>query len=171
MKNIGIIGAGGFAREVLWLIEDLELAGRVGAFFESDEIWSDRRILDIPVLPLSQFNPGATELVIGIGNPVARRDIVAALPRETTFPVFVHPSARRSKRIEIGAGTVICAGSILTCDIRIEEHVQLNLATTVGHDCHLQKYVTTAPSVNISGACTLGEATYIGTKEGLIKAL
>ena len=88
MKNIGIIGAGGFAREVLWLIEDLELAGRVGAFFESDEIWSDRRILDIPVLPLSQFNPGATELVIGIGNPVARRDIVAALPRETTFPVF-----------------------------------------------------------------------------------
>lgn len=171
MKNIGIVGAGGFAREVLWLIEDLGLAGRIQAFYESDDIWKDRSVSGIPVLPVSRFVPSATELVIGIGSPAARRNIVAALPAETTFPVFIHPSVQRSRRIEIGAGTVICAGSILTCDIRLDEHVQLNLATTVGHDCHLKRFVTTAPAVNISGACTLGEATYIGTNACLREGL
>lgn len=171
MKNIGIVGAGGFAREVLWLIEDIGLAGRVRGFFESDDIWKDRSVSGVPVLPLSQFDPSATELAIGIGSPAARRNIVAALPRDTVFPVLVHPSVQRSRRVEIGAGTVICAGSILTCDIRLDEHVQLNLATTVGHDCHLKKFVTTAPSVNISGTCTLGEATYIGTNACLREGL
>lgn len=161
-KPIAIAGAGGFAREVLWLLEELGLAGRVAMFCESDEIWRARDVADIPVLPISRL-PHDAHVVIGIGNPAARRDLVAQLPADTHYPTFVHPNVRMGRRVEIGAGSVICAGSILTCDIVLAGHAQLNLATTVGHDCRLERFVTTGPAVNISGKCVLGEAAYLGT--------
>ena len=171
MKRIGIVGAGGFAREVLWLLEDLGLSPRVGAFFESDAVWRERDLAGLPVLPLSRLEPGNWEAVIAIGSPQTRSAIRSALPTETSFPTFIHPSVLRSRSVEIGAGTVICAGSILTCDIRIDEHVQLNLATTVGHDTHLHPFVTTAPAVNISGGCDIGQLCYIGTNACLREGL
>ncbi len=171
MKRIGIIGAGGFAREVLWLLGDLGLAPRVGAFFESDAVWLERDVAGLPVLPLSRLDPSRWEAVIAIGNPQARRAIRSALPRETSFPTFIHPSVLRSSSVEIGAGTVICAGSILTCNIHIDEQVHLNLATTVGHDTRLHPFVTTAPAVNISGGCDIGQLCYIGTNACLREGL
>lgn len=171
MKKIAIIGAGGFAREVLWLIADLDLASNVGGFFESDDIWKERTVSDIPVLPVSRLESNGWEAVIAVGSSAARRSIRDSLPSDLHYPTYIHPSVQRSKRIQIGQGTVICAGSILTCDITIEQHVHLNLGTTVGHDCHLGQFVTTAPSVNISGNCTLGELTYIGTNACLREGL
>ena len=62
-------------------------------------------------------------------------------------------------------------GCILTCDIQLRAHVHLNLHTTVGHDCVLEDFVTTAPAVNISGRCHLGQCTYIGTNASLREGL
>ncbi len=171
MKKIAIIGAGGFAREVLWLIADLGLASKVGGFFESDDVWRERQVCELPVLPISRLESSDWEAVIAIGSPVARRAIRDSLPSDIAYPTLIHPSVLRSTRMDIGAGSVICAGSILTCDITIEEQVHLNLCTTVGHDCHLGQFVTTAPSVNISGNCHLGELTYIGTNACLREGL
>lgn len=174
MKKIAIVGAGGFAREVLWLLTDLGLASRVGGFFESDDVWVEREVSDLPVRPFSSLESAVFEAVIAIGSPAARKAMRDALPSSLHYPVLIHPSVQRSQRIEIGSGTIVCAGTILTCNIQIDEHVHLNLGTTVGHDCHLQQFVTTAPSVNISGNCKIGELTYIGTnaclREGLTLA-
>ena len=161
MKNIAIIGAGGFAREVAWLVEDS--GGRVGAFYESDEVWVQRSVGGLPVLPLSQFDPGKLHAAIAIGNPAARRKLRDLMPADTEYPTLVHPNVVMSRRVQIDKGTIICASSILTCDIVIGQHVHLNLGTTVGHDCRLADFVTTAPAVNLSGNCDLGEGSYYGT--------
>lgn len=171
MKRLAIIGAGGFAREVYWLLEDLGLAGRVDGFYESDAVWQPRRVSGLPVHPLSSFTPGTHEAVLGIGSPAVRARLVGELPADTTYPTLVHPGVQRSRRVEIGNGVVICAGCILTCDIVVGNHVQLNLATTVGHDCRLHEYVTTAPAVNISGGCDIGARSYIGTNASLREGL
>lgn len=161
MNRIGIFGAGGFAREVAWLIEDMGLA--VAAFFESDAVWNARDVAGLPVLPASRFDASSWDAVIAIGNPATRRAVRDGLPRETHYPTLVHPNVARSRRVEIGAGSIVCAGSVLTCDIVLGEHVHLNLLTTVGHDCRLDDFVTTAPAVNISGNCHLGAGSYFGT--------
>ena len=171
MKKIAIIGAGGFAREVLWLITDLGLTPRVGGFFESDDVWKKREVSGIPVLPISSLDENTWEAVLAVGSPTVRKSLRDSLPTSLQYPVLIHPSVHRSTRIEIGAGTVICAGSILTCDIQIDDHVHLNLGTTVGHDCRLGRFVTTAPSVNISGNCSIGDLTYIGTNACLREGL
>lgn len=169
-RSIAIIGAGGFAREVLWLLEDLGVAGQVGGFFETDAHWQARQVAGLPVRPSSQLDI-SWDAVIAVGDPVARDEILKTLPDGIRFPSYIHPSVRRGPRIDLGEGAVVCAGSILTCDINIGRHVHLNLGTTVGHDCILEDFVTTAPSVNISGRCTLGRHTYIGTNACLREGL
>ncbi len=169
-RSIAIIGAGGFAREVLWLLEDLDLSSRVVGFFETDVHWHAREVAGLPVRPASQLDIG-WDAVIAVGDPLGRAGILATLPTGMHFPSFIHPSVRRGPRIEFAEGAVVCAGSILTCDINIGRHVHLNLGTTVGHDCILEDFVTTAPSVNISGRCTLGRHTYIGTNACLREGL
>src|SRR5690349_20285355 len=171
MRSIGIFGSGGFGREVLSLLDDAGLGNRVSAFFETDEIWRDRTVSGLPVLPASQFDPARTEMILAIGNPAGRRSVRDSLPNETHYPTIVHPSVIRGRSVELGKGAVVCAGCILTCDIQIDAHVQLNLCTTVGHDCVLEDFVTTAPAVNLSGRCKIGASTYLGTNASLREGL
>ena len=63
----------------------------------------------------------------------------------------------------IGEGSIITSGVIITCNVKIGMHVQLNLNTTIGHDNIIKNYVTTAPAVNISGSCCIGQNVYLGT--------
>jgi len=68
-----------------------------------------------------------------------------------------------SKWIEIGEGTVICAGNILTTNIVLGKQVQINLDCTLGHDVVLSDYATLAPGVHVSGCVQIGRRAYIGT--------
>ena len=63
----------------------------------------------------------------------------------------------------MGKGVVITAGNIITSQIRIGDHVFLNLGCTVGHDAILERYVNCAPNCNISGNVKLCEGAHLGT--------
>jgi sugar O-acyltransferase (sialic acid O-acetyltransferase NeuD family) len=80
-----------------------------------------------------------------------------------SFETIIHPRVERSNRIKIGIGTIVCAGNILTVDISLGEHVQINLDCTIGHDVVLGDYTTLAPGVHVSGWVSLGKRVYIGT--------
>ena len=163
MKKLGIFGAGGFARETMILLGDLGVADRVQAFYESDDIWRERSLLNIPVLPFSRFEPAESALILAVGNPSVRKAMRQTTPSGTEFPILVHPSVRISSSVEIGEGSIICAGSILTCDIRLGRYVNIDRMSNVGHDCVLGDYATIAPGVTISGNCDIGAECYLGT--------
>lgn len=55
----------------------------------------------------------------------------------------------------------------MTCNIKIGKHAHLNLHTTIGHDCIIGDYFTTAPATNISGNCEFGECVYFGTNSSV----
>ena len=79
------------------------------------------------------------------------------------FETIIHPNVERSKSIEVGNGTVICAGNILTVDINLGEHVQINLDCTIGHDVVMGDFTTLAPGVHVSGWVFFGKRVYVGT--------
>jgi sugar O-acyltransferase (sialic acid O-acetyltransferase NeuD family) len=64
---------------------------------------------------------------------------------------------------EIGKGTIICPGTILTVNIKIGVHCLINLNCTIGHDVVIGDFVTISPGANISGNVTIGNECYIGT--------
>jgi sugar O-acyltransferase (sialic acid O-acetyltransferase NeuD family) len=94
--------------------------------------------------------------------------MVQRLPKETQYFSFIHPSAYvLGYDVIIGKGSIVCAGCILTTNIIIGNHAHLNLQTTIGHDCEIGDYFTTAPGAKISGNCKIYDCVYIGTNASI----
>lgn len=113
-------------------------------------------------------------VIIAIGSPTVKRKLakkIEALVPNVHFETLIHPTAHVTPRVKLGKGTVVSAGSILTTDITVGDHVAINLDCTVGHDAVLHDYVTVNPSVNISGNATIGEGTDLGTSSAVIQGV
>jgi sugar O-acyltransferase (sialic acid O-acetyltransferase NeuD family) len=164
--KIGIIGAGGFGREVFWSL--LPEERKDAMFFVDDEYYT----FGSDTLPLSMFNPNLYKVVVAVGDPCDRKRIIESLPKETVYFTHIHSSVQiLGNDVEIGEGSIICAGSILTTNIKIGKHAQLNLQTTIGHDCVIEDFFTTAPGTKISGNVNIGECVYFGTNSSIKQKL
>lgn len=167
-KRYCIYGTGGFGREVLACLTDMYAPTdykieEIAVFMVADKYYTETKVMGLPVIKESDFSPELYEVVVAIGDPQTRRRVVEGLPKETKFTSIVHPSAVISKWVEVGEGSIITAGTIITCNIKIGRHAHLNLHTTIGHDCIIGNYFTTAPAANISGNCIFEECVYFGT--------
>lgn len=176
MRRIAVYGGGGFAREVAWLVES---CGRVGnekfevvCFIDDDQNLHGTKLNGVSVYSLSdaaKLYPDA-EVISGIGSPTAR-EVVMTNAQLAGFrcATIIHPSVEYSTTWNsIGEGTVICAGSILTVNIGLGKHVQINLDCTIGHDAILGDYTTLAPGVHVSGWVHMGKRVYVGTGANII---
>ena len=171
-KPLLIYGAGGFAREVAWLAEVCQRHGTgvepVG--FIDDAVAMDGTGIPVlnglPVLSLIQACarfPNAS-FVVAIGNPKTREAVSSkALARGLRMTSLVHPGVDLSRFVQISAGVVICAGSVITVNSKLGLGVNVHIGCTISHDTVIGEYVTLAPGARISGAVHLGRRVYIGT--------
>jgi sugar O-acyltransferase (sialic acid O-acetyltransferase NeuD family) len=163
-KHIAVYGGGGFAREVAWLAQSLDQ--NVVCFIDDDEAKWNTTLNGIPVWGIDEAQQKFPDVYVvgGIGDPRTRQIVMEKAHRagfQTT--ALIHPNVEYSNTIDVGDGTVICAGNILTVNITIGRHVQINLDCTVGHDVIMEDYSTLAPGVHVSGWVHLKERVYIGT--------
>ena len=112
-------------------------------------------------------------VVVAIGSPEIKRKIVEKLTRSSiNFPTLIHPSVLIGDEfVSVGNGCIICAGTIITCNIEIKDFVILNLMCTVGHDTVINSFASFMPSVNISGEVVIHEEVYVGTGAKIINQL
>jgi sugar O-acyltransferase (sialic acid O-acetyltransferase NeuD family) len=152
-----IIGNGSFAKEVYCYIRDNGDMSDI-VFFVDDQYKTEN------CKGLSEFDPENYEVVVAIANPIVREQFVNKLPKNTKYFTMIHKSAQLlDSNIKIGEGSIICANVVLTTNINLGNHAQLNLLSSVGHDCVVGDYFTTAPGAKISGNCCIGNRVYIGT--------
>lgn len=151
-----IIGYGGFAREVT-----AQMGLTNVKYYVDDQYWTSN-IKNL--FKLSDFDSITQMACVAIGDSRLRNNIVSRLPINTKYYTMIHRSAQIiGNDVEIGEGSIICAGCILTTNIVIGKHCHLNLNTTIGHDCGIGDFFTTGPGVNISGNNIIGNRVYIGT--------
>ncbi len=174
MEKMAIVGTGGFAREILTLIEDINRQSQkfeVVGFVDDD---MTKVIHGFHVIGNdSHINQatGPLSLVIAVGDPRTKESIRAKYTNPLIkFPALIHPSVLigDSENVSIGEGSIICAGCIITTDIRIGSFITLNLMCTVGHDTVINDYASFMPSVNISGEVEIGKNVYVGTGAKII---
>jgi len=174
LKSIAVLGAGGFAREVCWLISDInrtrptyDFAGYLVSDLHlltghdsHDQILGDFSWLDDNAHRIDCF-------AIGIGTPAARLKVVADLEQKlgtVDWTTLVHPSVQLDQEsCSIGKGVILCAGVIGTVNIVVEPFVMANLSCTIGHEARLGRGTVLNPTVNVSGGVMLGEAVLVGT--------
>ena len=182
MNRIVIVGAGGFGREVLTLIRDINEAtpptwGFVGFLAAEAPDPGMMRRIDAPYLGSDtdeQVLAGlhGCHVVVAIGAGSIRRDVTARMLRAGLVPAtLVHPSAVIGEDVELGEGTVVCAGSILTTNIRLGTGVAVDRSVNVGHDCVIGDFVTLAPGSVLSGNVTLRDEAYMGTNSCTIQGV
>lgn len=170
-RNLVILGAGGFAREVAWLVSEINRAEtgswNLVGFWEHDGDRLGHHINGLPTVGIdlvSQYLPHLYA-VVAIGNPqIRRRAVHEAETLGCQFATLVHPDVRYDHQsVRFGPGTIICAGSILTVNVTIGAHVIVNLDCTIGHDSILKDYVTISPGCHLSGYTIVQEGAYLGT--------
>ena len=171
MKSLVIIGAGGYAQEVLWIVDDLNSLAPawdfVGFVDPLRPQIRGKQLYDRPILGgYDDVPPAAGQVYFscGIGHPDSRRKECLDAERRGWIPAtLVHPSVICARHVEIGPGTVVGAGSILAPYARVGRHCAINLHVTVGHDSVLGDYSVLSPGVRISGGAILEERVFVGT--------
>lgn len=168
MKDLIIIGAGGFAREVAWLTEAINKKKKkwnLLGFVDDNTELIGKSLNGYKVLGTLDYLKEVKDdvyLVIAIGSSSIRKDIANRISKKN-YAILIHPEINMSKFNDIGEGTIICKDTILTVNIKVGKHVIINLDCTIGHDCVIEDYVTIFPSANISGQTLIREGTEIGT--------
>jgi sugar O-acyltransferase (sialic acid O-acetyltransferase NeuD family) len=173
-RRIIVIGAGGFGREVLELIEDINTV-------EGTTPWRVVGVLDDgspdtdllaqlgtshlgPVDAIQQLDAEVAH-VIAIGSGTTRAAIDARCVKwGRSAATLVHPTAVVGRRsVEIGEGSILCAHSSVTTNVRLGRHVHLNPHASVGHDSVLGDCVTLTPQAAVAGEVDLGDHVFVGT--------
>ena len=164
-RDLVIVGAGGFGREIMWLAQDIGEFNLLG--FIDDSKKAGTQISGVEVLGgvADSLKWAHAEFVVAVGAPRTRQIIVNKLEASGVkkFATLIHPSVKKSQSVVIGEGSMICAGTILTVDIQLGKHNIINLNCTVGHDCQFGDYCTIAPIAAISGNVTMGALVEVGT--------
>lgn len=176
MRDLIVIGSGGFGREVLDVARDQKrkVLGVADDFPNDANLTllarQEVQLLGTTSEVIAQIDPTEVEYVIGIGDGTARRRIDAQFTAAGfDAATLIHSSATLGFDVRISSGAILCAGVRVTTNVSIGRHTHLNLNTTVGHDCTLADYVTVNPGAAISGYVEIGEASLIGAKAFILQ--
>ncbi|WBB69593.1 acetyltransferase [Micromonospora sp. WMMD812] len=171
MRDLVIVGAGGFARETaaaVRAINDSRPTWRLRGFLDDDPVLHGTARAGLPILGgtdrLADLPDAA--VVVCVGSPRdyrARRRIVRrlALPPQR-YATLVHPRAEVGAGSVLGPGTVLLAGVVLTADVTVGAHVAVMPHAVLTHDDRLHDHVTVASGVRLGGGAVLRPGAYVG---------
>ena len=172
-KEIVIFGAGDLAREVAFLIRELnrrtEGWNLLGFVVEDRDLFG-KKVCGYPIIEgvqaLRRERYGGAA-AIGVGIPaIAYRitDQIRVARLNMTFPVLIHPSVIADwDNLMLGQGVIVCAGCVLTTQISLGDFTFVNLGCTIAHDVKTGVHSIINPQASISGGVTLDDYVYIGS--------
>jgi len=167
MREIAIYGAGGLGKEVLELIIQINGTSpvwKVVGFFD-DFLIPGTLVNGISVIggleSLQKSN--FINVVVAIGSPEARANLIGMLSEKKTMPNLIHPTVSFPKdNISIGYGAIIAANVFLSVNVKMGNGILLNVGCSIGHDVVIGDYCTINPGCRISGSVRLGDCVFAG---------
>lgn len=173
MKNLYIVGAGGFGRELAAWINDLPSQSRdwVWQGFLDDNAAALKPFGNFAsVSPLASHKVSAQNIYLcGIGSPAIKKKVVEPLLKHgAEFISFIHPRATIGDRVKLGQGVVICPECVLSCDIELGDFTMINLRSTIGHDAKVGPWSTISAQCDLTGGVELGAEVFLGSRVSII---
>ncbi len=168
MKKILIFGAGGMAREVADIVRDMPGEYKTIGFVDKDSVNKGQTLNDSNILgsidDIKNDNLEGSYFSCGFGEiDIKKRSAIDAENLGLKAITLIHPSVIKTPFVEIGEGSIVCAGSVITNNIKIGIHSIININATIGHDSSVGDFCTVSPGCHISGRVTIGDECYIGT--------
>lgn len=181
-ERVLVVGAAGCGREFLDVLDAMVSAGVpievAGVLDDSPSETNLARLADRDVSYLGTIDDWLAggdlnvRFVLGIGNPGIRRLLVERLVAAGMRPfTAVHPSATFGARTQVGEGAVVCAGVVISNNVRLGRHVHVNPNATIGHDAVLHEFVSINPAAVVSGEVRIGAGTLVGSAATILQNL
>lgn len=182
IKKVVVIGASGFGRESLDVLEAMRENGAnidvLGVVDDAPSQANSKRLKDrgIPYLgnieEWIKTDTSDINYVLGIGNPAVRRRLTKRLEGLGIQPLtIIHPTAIVGSRFTIGSGAIICAGAVISTNVRLGKHVHINPNATIGHDSELKDFVSVNPGAVVSGDVVVEEETLLGANSTVLQGI
>jgi sugar O-acyltransferase (sialic acid O-acetyltransferase NeuD family) len=193
MKNLLIIGARGFGREVFGISTQTK---------EYNNDWIIKGFLDDKVDALEGFNNYPSIIssvedyevqeddlfICALGDVIYKKKYIKMiLDKGGLFTNIIHPSSMIGLNSKIGNGVIICPFTYVSCDINIGDYVTIQTHSAVGHDTIIEDYcqinaltffggfskikngATINPGSKIAPKKTVGENSIIGINSSVIR--
>jgi len=159
-KDLVIVGAGGFGREIMWLMsessrlcEEYNILGFVddGATHAQGDMINGNILLGTTQWLLSYDKEICA--VLCIGTPRHRASIVEKLARNPniSFPTVICDGAHYSPHVKFGKGCIVYASAMLTVNIELGDFVVVGKKCCIAHDTVLDDFVTLSTNATVSG--------------------
>ena len=173
MKDLYIVGAGGFGREVYGWLGDMGDASDwrfCGFLDDNPEALQGLDYGQGVVAPISGFQVEPSQLfVCGIGDVSTKIMLCQPLmDRGAQFLTVVHPTVVIGRNVRLGQGVVLCPGVILTCDMEIGDMVMINCRSSAGHDVSIGDWCTISAHCDLTGYTKLGRGVFMGSGARII---
>lgn len=168
MEDIVIVGASGFGREVLEMINSIN---------KVQPTWNVLGFIDDNLNALDGFDVGYRVLssirdcrptdkeqyVLAIAAPTTKEKVVPQLKEKgARFATIIAPGVTIGERTMLGEGVVAFGQVGISVDCRIGNFVFFNALDGIGHDTVIGDYCTFGPKVCISGATKIGKCVNVG---------
>ena len=173
MKNLILIGAGGFAREIFWHAQKSVGYGvewTIKGCIDGDIKLSAEEYVRLPeALPVlgdvDSYEICADDVfACAVGTPKARKVLCEKiLARGGEFINIVSTLAYVMPTVKIGRGVIISPHTDIGDGATLKDFVVTNAMTIIGHDATVGKFTCIMPHANIAGKATIGSEVFVGS--------
>lgn len=172
--NLVIVGAGGFALELIGYFEyeqslgkykDFKIKGIIDDSFDRYKKLS--KIVHSKYLgKLRDYKAQCGDIFwIAIGSQPQRKEIAEEI-YELELPLFTFISSLAfvNKTAKIGVGSVIAPFCIINANVSLGKFALMNSYSAIGHDSVIGEHATLYPYAAINGNCVVGNELIMGTR-------
>jgi sugar O-acyltransferase (sialic acid O-acetyltransferase NeuD family) len=173
MKEIIIVGAGGFGRELLQWIKDINEVKKgwnIKGFIDDNPNALDGLECDYSVIgSIKEWQPSDKEVfACAIANPAIKEKVINLLKANgAIFESIIHPTATIGSINDIGEGFVAYPNSCITVNARIGKFVTL-LNSGIGHDAQIGDFSTISSYCDITGGVKIGKKVFLGSHATIV---
>lgn len=175
MKQLLIVGARGWGREVLWAARTLEDAGhiRIKGFLDSDPTVLDGLRGDFPPILCApedyEVQPDDI-FFVALGDPTQRHNYCNIIKEKGgEFGTYISPKATISPNAKIGTGCFIDEYVSISDNAEIGEQTVVQRMATIGHDAKIGNFSTVGAYSFCGGHANVGDFTTVNVNSTILR--
>jgi len=168
MKNLIIIGAGDFGREICSWLPDCKgfmTEWKFKGFIDSNkdalgpEGWSGHKVMST----ILSYEPKRKDVFLcAIAKPNFRKRSVEIITEKGgEFISIIHNSSSVDQSSDLGVGVFVSPFCTISCDTRIGDHCLFNTYAAIGHDVVIREYSHINSFVLLGGYSRIGEGSTV----------
>lgn len=168
MKDLLILGAQGFGREILQWAKDINKISptwNIKGFLDDDLTALDGYECDYKILgTIKDWKPSENEeFVFAIASPKVKEQLAVMLKAKGAhFAKVVHPTSIVGDFCKIGEGLVVTPRAKISPNVTIGDFVTI-LGCGVGHDAEIGDFSTLCGNCAVNGHVKLGKRVFVAT--------